>query len=524
MPGNVYVPGQTYSMSVTVAQSGINLFGVGLEALVASGDNGGTLNITDPSSTQIRTAIVGGFSRRNVVHTANGGVGNGSKTFNFSWTAPAIGTGNVTFYFSGIASNANTTSTGDWVYQGTSLTVTEQPCNPPAQPTQISGTGSPCVGSTQTYSVAADPSATSYTWTLPNGWTGTSSSNSITATAGSTAGNITVVAFNACGPSSIQSFSVNPIQISAIVATTNVLCNGNVDGTATVIASGGAVPYTYDWIPNVSSGPSANALPAGNYTVTVSNAGNCPTTQSFTINEPPVLVADAGSSVPACEGSSVVLGGIPPSGGTPPYTYQWIGNTGVISSSLSPVVSATSNENFIFTVTDANGCSASDSTQLSVVSLPTPSTITAFNDTLFASQTFNYQWYYNNTLIQGATSNIYAPTANGDYYVEVTDPVTGCTNQSQPFTYLSTAISAVQLTNIAIYPNPASENIVVTNDWRSQRELNYQLISSIGTVVSSGQLQELSPSLSVSSLSNGCYSLLLECEGKRSAIRLLIQR
>ena len=524
MPGNIYIPGQTYTMSVTVAQSGINLFGFGLEALTASGDNGGTLNITDPASTQIKTALIGGISRRNVVHTSNGGTGNGSKTFNFSWTAPAIGTGNVTFYFSGIASNANTFSSGDWVYQGTSLTVTEQPCNPPAQPTQISGIGTPCAGSTQTYSVAADPSATSYTWTLPNGWSGISSTNSITATPGASGGTITVVAFNACGPSALQTIAVNPIQITASIATVPVTCFGGTDGSATVTANGGAVPYTFTWTPNVSTGATAAGLSPGNYSVTVSNAGNCPTTQSFTITEPPPLVVDAGSSVQACAGAGAVIGGIPPSGGTTPYTYQWTGNAGAISFALAPVVSGTSNENFTFTVTDANGCSASDVMQLQVAQLPTSSTITNINDTLFASQTFNYQWYYNNTLIQGATSNFYAPTANGDYTVIVTDPVSGCTNQSLPYTFISMAIPTVQQMNIAVYPNPASENVVVTNNWKSQRELNYQLISSMGTVAISGQLLETSPSLDISGLPNGCYSLLLESNGKRSMVRLLIQR
>ena len=93
MPGNVYTPGQTYSMSITVARTGINLFGFGMVALTASNQNAGTINVTDAASTQIKTATVLSVVRRNLVHTAGGGSGSGSKTFNFSWTAPAAGTG-----------------------------------------------------------------------------------------------------------------------------------------------------------------------------------------------------------------------------------------------------------------------------------------------------------------------------------------------------------------------------------------------------------------------------------------------
>ncbi|MGB1317408.1 MAG: proprotein convertase P-domain-containing protein, partial [Flavobacteriales bacterium] len=44
--------------------------------------------------------------------------------------------------------------------------------NIPTQPTAISGTNSVCSGDTETYSVTAVADASSYTWSLPSGWTG----------------------------------------------------------------------------------------------------------------------------------------------------------------------------------------------------------------------------------------------------------------------------------------------------------------------------------------------------------------
>ncbi len=48
----------------------------------------------------------------------------------------------------------------------------------------------------------------SYSLSLPSGWSGTSTSNSISATTVTASGNITVSAINACGTSSAQTLSV----------------------------------------------------------------------------------------------------------------------------------------------------------------------------------------------------------------------------------------------------------------------------------------------------------------------------
>ena len=116
-----YVPGTVYHMTATVARSGNPLFGMGLEALTATNTNAGTLTITN-SSTQIKSFTVNGVSRKNVVHTLNGGNTPDAKTFEFDWTAPNANIGNVTFYYAGAASNADgEESTGDHVYTGSQV-------------------------------------------------------------------------------------------------------------------------------------------------------------------------------------------------------------------------------------------------------------------------------------------------------------------------------------------------------------------------------------------------------------------
>lgn len=120
IPAEGYTPGTVYNITVTVAQQGVSLFGVGFEALTSGNVNAGTLTATN-SSVQIKTAANG---RKNIVHTLGGGASANSKAFQFTWTAPAAGTGNVTFYGIGNAANGNNSTSGDYIYN-TNQSVSE---------------------------------------------------------------------------------------------------------------------------------------------------------------------------------------------------------------------------------------------------------------------------------------------------------------------------------------------------------------------------------------------------------------
>ena len=122
-----YVPGQVYQIDVTVAQTGIGLFGFGFEALRTSNNtNGGSLSITNATQTTLKAASISGSSRLNVVHKLNGGLSSNTHTFSFNWTAPATNIGNIRFYTAGNAANNNNDTLNDYVYK-TSQLVTPFP-------------------------------------------------------------------------------------------------------------------------------------------------------------------------------------------------------------------------------------------------------------------------------------------------------------------------------------------------------------------------------------------------------------
>ena len=152
----------------------------------------------------------------------------------------------------------------------------------PVTPAQINGPLSICAGSTNIYQVIGIAAATSYTWTLPNGWTGTSTSNSINVIAGSTSGNISVVANGSSGSSASQTIAVN-ISLPAITITGDSnICKGTI---TTLIASGG---ISYLW----NIGTSSDSLiispdSTTDYSVTITDINGCTNTKSVkvTVNQ-----------------------------------------------------------------------------------------------------------------------------------------------------------------------------------------------------------------------------------------------
>ncbi len=344
IPAGGYIPGTTYTITATATQTGCTKFGFEISPQNASGTLLGTLIATNT----IQTQLIG--SAKYITHTSGGtsAVG-GTKTWTFDWTAPTATT--VTFYGAFNGSNSSGTNAGDNIYNS-NLTVNK--CTTLPAPTSITGNVTVCVNSTNnTYSATAVTGATSYTWTLPSGWVGSSTTASITATAGATGGNITVTANDACGASLPATLSVTTSAITNVNLTkTNSTCNGINNGTATATVVGGTAPYTYMWSPAGGTAATATGLTPNTYSVLVTDANGCTKSNSIIITEPLPLNASTTRTNVSCNGGANGTATASVNGGTSGYTYSWNTmpiQTTAIATSLPAGV-------YTVTVTDANSC------------------------------------------------------------------------------------------------------------------------------------------------------------------------
>ncbi|MCE3296684.1 MAG: hypothetical protein K0R65_2398, partial [Crocinitomicaceae bacterium] len=294
--------------------------------------------------------------------TESYGVANDVNATSYTWTLPSgwSGTSSTNSISATSGSTGGTISVVANNSCGSSLTRTLNVTvnNVPAQPGTISGTASLCASSSQIYSVATVAGATSYTWTLPSGWSGTSSTNSINATAGAVGGTISVVANNACGTSVARTLSVTVNTVPAQPGTISgdaSMCAGTIENYS-VATVGGATSYTWT-LPLGWSGTSttnsinATAANSGNITVKANNGcGSSPLrTLAVTVNPLPDVNVTLNDNVLTVASSAAV--------------YQWLdcnnGNqpvSGATAQSFTPPASGS----YAVTVTK-NGCSATSS-------------------------------------------------------------------------------------------------------------------------------------------------------------------
>src|SRR5690554_1795941 len=83
---------------------------------------------------------------------------------------------------------------------------------------------------------------------------------------------------------------LEPAAIISGLTFTDVTCNGQNNGSASVSPSGGVTPYTAIWSDN-TIGFTNNNLAPGAYSVTIRDANGCPLTEHFVIDEPAVLAS-----------------------------------------------------------------------------------------------------------------------------------------------------------------------------------------------------------------------------------------
>lgn len=139
--------------------------------------------------------------------------------------------------------------------------------------------------------------------------------------------------------------------LDVTVEKTNLDCFGDASGTATATGSGGTPPYTFLWNTGATSAMIGN-LPAGTYTVTLTDQNGCTDVATVAVGQPPLLTVSINASELVCEGESTGTAMAVPNGGTAPYTYEW--STGATTQTIMGLGAGT----YSVTVTDANECEA----------------------------------------------------------------------------------------------------------------------------------------------------------------------
>ncbi|NQU49309.1 MAG: hypothetical protein HQ519_11730 [Planctomycetes bacterium] len=109
-----YVPGQTYPITVTLADPGGRDWGYEFVVTDVLGDQAGVLSNPDANS-QIRTSSGREFASHKNGGTFEGTM-NGPVSWTLDWTAPGAGAGRLALYASGNAADDQDDTGGDYIY------------------------------------------------------------------------------------------------------------------------------------------------------------------------------------------------------------------------------------------------------------------------------------------------------------------------------------------------------------------------------------------------------------------------
>lgn len=403
---------------------------------------------------------------------------------NGSATVAATGNGPFTYSWSPSGgNNASATNLGQGIYTVTvtdnggctaihTLTITE----PTAISTTITAVDATCGNTNGTASVTPTGGTGPYTYV----WSNTQTTQQIT---GLGAGTYSVIVTDANGCTTSASSIVNSTGGPTVTlsASSDPDCFGQTNGSATVLASGGQGPYTYNWLPSGGSNSTANGLGAGSYTVTVTGSDGCSQTQTVTLTQPSAIVTTTSNSPDNCNSLSGSAA-ISVSGGTPGYVLLW--STGSSNDSITGLAAGS----YSCTVTDANGC-----TSITTVLVGSSGSVTAnagVDVTIQSGQTTqlnatggnSWNWTPTGSLSCATCQNPTAsPSVTTTYILTVTDSL-GCTDTDTITVYVDIVCGELYLPT-AFSPNGDGENDEYCVRSNCIRDMQFEIYNRWGELV-----------------------------------------
>jgi hypothetical protein len=500
-----------------------------------------------------------------------------SNASTYQWTIPSgatnvsgQGTPTISFRFASSFSSGTVSvvvgGCGPSVQRSIQVTRTA-----PTTPVAITGPTNLCAfrgnGAVVSYSIAAVPNASSYSWTLPSGLTlvnGAGTTNiTVTVAANFSSGTLKVRANSPCGNSSDRSLSLNtslPSTPSSISGTSKS-CPGDVR-TFSVNPVTNATSYNWT-VPtgtNIVSGIGTNVISlsfGANYTggtLSVRAVNGCGQSNSRTMslsrNTPAIPASITGPASNLCGGGIFTYSIQPVSNAT---SYNWTlpnGATMVNNNGTSVTISLASNfSSGNITVAAVNGCGTSTARSLSLSRLPaTPASISGpttvcrnqqgvvYSTPAIAGLSYSWTVPSGATITSGqgtASITVRFGTSNGCVSVRASNACGISNTRSINVCTVScrvdgenaeedaiTATELVEGQKLSLFPNPGNGQFSLSGLNPAEPALiqifatNGQIVESLRVPAESMQLR-----LDISKFASGLYLIRIEQAGKTEELR-----
>lgn len=288
-----------------------------------------------------------GFSNGQITVDANGGAG----AYTYQWSDPAA---QITQTAANLAAGSYTVTITD--ANACTHTATGTLTEPPPITINLAAMPANCFNTaTGSITATAGGGAGSYSF-IWNNMAQTAQNNNLIL------GNYTVTVTDQNGCTNSATASVGePSELSAQVSVVNLSCPGSADGSATVIVTGGTLPYAYNWNTNpIQTNATASNLEAQAYQVTITDGQGCTLIRTAQPTAPEPIVLSMQPVDNPCFGGQAGSIFVTATGGTGNFSYLWSDPLGQTSPGALNLPAGL----FTVTVTDALNCTASASAQV----------------------------------------------------------------------------------------------------------------------------------------------------------------
>ena len=324
-------------------------------------------------------------------------------------------------------------------------------------------------------------------------------------------------------------------------------CFGWNDAFIHTAGLGGTQPYRFLWS-NAKTEPRIENLTKGEYSLTLIDANECNTVETYALNEPEELFVELGKDFVICPGSSMTIDGR----AFPTHRWFTIADGDIFNERYLTVRDA---GDYFLEATDNRGCAVHGKISVEVGSsaliadFMLPSTI-AIGDTMIMIEISNLptdslRWEYDNRKFtniseMSSQSYIFLLIANetGMYNIDMTAWAGNCTSHTSRLVNVVPASEKQQetvlgfkeplISSIIVYPNPTSGYFNVEIELREKRAIQLTLFEVVtGMRVNDrqeGGMDIYNINYSLNNLNSGVYVLLLTAGDERKQVRIVIER
>ena len=356
---------------------------------------------------------------------------------------------------------------------------------------------------------------------------------------------LSVKDLNGCAVNITQEIKAMYPPIDATADITNVSCNARSDAKLILAVTGGDGNYTYEWNAAGMSGSTLQQIPAGTYTVKVTDGAGCFRTFTHEVTQPDKLTLDV-TAPPICDGLSDGTIDADVNGGTLPYKYS-LNNSNWLNAGAFTKMDA---GQYNMKVQDAQGCEVAKDFEIGKVNVkPEVNFLVASRknalDTLVIREISlpapdNVRWNYSPaaTLLgyESDGTPLIKFSTPGTYWVEMTATFGQCTYSERkdiiisPYDPLSGpgyTVPVSVIDTVMLSPNPNNGYFRFTVKLNRKQQVVAYVYDMNGIISAKRQYApalQIDDNITVGGSASGTFILRIITESESRDVRFIISR